>query len=638
MLAVIIAQIINAFVARAIVRWERKRRIATDGKLQKVSQFVEAIRHLRWYGWQETWLTDIMEARQHELNLRIVTGVLRLFISYFNSLASWLFPVIAFAAFTTLAGLPLRVDIAFPALDLFTMLESNLRDICNLITVLLNAAVAMGRIEDFMSEPDKEHLEVPPTMTTKLELKNASFAWPGAEENTLHDISLSFSTGLTVVYGEVASGKTALLQALLGELDKTGGDITRPDEMIGYCAQTPWLQSMSIRENILFSSPYEDARYKEVLNACALLADMANFKDGDLSNIGENGVGLSGGQKARVALARAVYSRSRILFLDDPISALDHQTAERIIHKCLAGPLLEGRTTILVTHRTELCHGLAKQWVEMSEGKATVSDHETESTHALHKTKSPEVVDEAEVKRREQEQLAAIPDKFIEEEHRAHGGVQRHVYWQYIKGGKLEWWFVLLLVMASYRVVDLANTWFIKAWGERYNQIKQEALSGIYDGLPPPEENIKPWLIVFTFLACALALITFFVQGTMLVITYFTGKRLFRDVMDRVAHASFRFYDVTPVGRLMNRLTSDITTIDGNISTGFANAAWSTISWVTALVTIASVTPVFLVFSLSLAAAFVIIFSRFLPTSQSLRRLEVPVSLSILNLQMLTMA
>ncbi|KAF2805709.1 ABC bile acid transporter-like protein [Mytilinidion resinicola] len=627
MLTVILAQVINAFIARAIVRWERKRRIATDGKLQKISQFVEAIRHLRWYGWQETWLTDIMEARQHELNLRIVTGVLRLFIYYFNSLASGLFPVVAFAAYTTLAGLPLRIDIAFPALSLFAMLEENLREIPNLITVLLNAAVAVDRIENFMSEPDREHFETPPTTTTQLELKNASFAWPGADEDTLHDVSLSFPTGLTVVYGEVASGKTALLQALLGELDKTGGEITRPDEMIGYCTQTPWLQSMSIRENILFSSPYEDARYKEVLDACALLADMANFKDGDLSNVGENGVGLSGGQKARVALARAVYSRSRILFLDDPISALDHQTAERIVHKCLSGPLVEGRTTVLVTHRTELCRGLAKQWIEMSEGKATLSDHFTESANTLHKVKSPEALDEAEVKRREQEQLAAIPDKFIEEEHRAHGGVQAHVWWQYIKGGKLRWWVVLALTMTAYRVLDLANTWFIKAWGERDGQVKQQALSGIYDGLPPPEDNIIPWLIVFTLLQFTISFFLVLTQGVMQIITYFTGKHLFRDVMDRVAYASFRFYDVTPVGRLMNRLTSDINTIDGNISVGFASATWSTISWITSLVIIASVTPVFLVFSLALAAAFVLIFRRFLPTSQSLRRLEM-VSLS----------
>ena len=144
---------------------------------------------------------------------------------------------------------------------------------------------------------------------------------------------------------------------------------------------------------------------------------MANFKYGDLSNIGENGIGLSGGQKARVALARAVYSKARILFLDDPPSALDHQTAESIVRKCIAGPLLEGRTAILVTHRTKLCNGLAKQWVKMSEGRAGLVDSDFSLSNPLHKIKSLEPTDKTEQKRREEERLAAVLGEFIEEEH-----------------------------------------------------------------------------------------------------------------------------------------------------------------------------------------------------------------------------
>lgn len=282
------------------------------------------------------------------------------------------------------------------------------------------------------------------------------------EKNVLEDITLSFPPGLTVVYGEVASGKTALLQALLGELDKTAGDFIRPDEVIGYCAQTPWLQSMSIRDNILFSYPYEEARYKQVLEACALVPDMTEFKHGDLSNIGENGIGLSGGQKARVALARAVYSKAKLLMLDDPLSALDHQTAEYIVHKLLAGPLLNGRTTVLVTHRTELCHGLAKQWVELEKGKATIHEPAPEEENALKRQQTQESISEEDAKKREEEQAAAVPDKFIEDEHRATGGIKMRVYWRYIKAGTLLWWSISIVVMTVFRFVDIAETWFIK--------------------------------------------------------------------------------------------------------------------------------------------------------------------------------
>jgi ABC-type multidrug transport system fused ATPase/permease subunit len=626
-LAVLSGQGLNTIIARALIRWEARRRIATDDKLQKISQFVEAIRHLRWYGWQEAWLERIMKSRQHELSLRVITSLWTILISFTNTLASGMFPVAAFYAYTLLAGQPLRIDIAFPALDLFSMLETSLRDIPGLITVLLNASVAIARVQGFMNEPDKIETMAPMTSATSVELRNASFAWPGASEAILHDLTLSFSAGLSVVCGEVAAGKTALLQALLGELDPQGGEFIRPNEIIGYCAQTPWLESMSIRENILFCSPYEPSRYKEVLEACALLPDVANFEHGDLSEIGENGIGLSGGQKARVALARAVYSGAKILLLDDPLSALDHQTAEIIVRRCLAGPLLAGRTTILVTHRTELCNAFAKQAIEISEGRARVIDAETAKSTGLYLVRSSESSGGAEHDGNEEQQPGVMPEKFMEEEHRAHGGVKASVYWEYIKAGKLRWWLILVCALALFRLIDVGETWFLKEWGEAYNKPEDRATSGLFDRLPSPEVNIRPWLIGFFLLATAQAVAYLISQGFMLVIIYTAGRDMFKRVMDRVSHATFRYYDITPVGRLMNRLTSDCSTIDGNISNQFQNVARLSIAWISSVVVIASVTPLFLVFSLTLTAGFLLIFLRFLPTSQSLRRLEM-VSLS----------
>jgi ABC-type multidrug transport system fused ATPase/permease subunit len=367
---------------------------------------------------------------------------------------------------------------------------------------------------------------------------------------------------------------------------------------------------------------FDPSRYKQVLEACALIPDMANFKHGDLSEIGEAGIGLSGGQKARVALARAVYSSARILLLDDPLSALDHQTAEMIVRKCLGGPLLEGRTTILVTHRTELCHTLAKQVVQISEGNAQVVDAEWTMSNSLYQVKSSGSVGESDHRRDEEQQLAAMPEKFMEDEHRAHGGVKASVYWEYIKAGKLKWWAILICALALFRLIDVGETWFLKEWGEAYNKPEGRAGSGLFDRLPSPEVNIRPWLIGFFLLATAQALAFLISQGFMLIIIYTAGRDMFKRVMDCVSHATFRYYDVTPVGRLMNRLTSDCNTIDGNISNQFQNVARLSIAWISSIVVIASITPMFLIFSLALTAGFVLIFLRFLPTSQSLRRLE----------------
>ncbi|KAG8730641.1 hypothetical protein FRC11_006220, partial [Ceratobasidium sp. 423] len=180
---------------------------------------------------------------------------------------------------------------------------------------------------------------------------------------TLCDVSVVFPEGvLTLVYGPTGSGKSSLLSAILGEMDRFEGESYLPKDptrlnsktslqmATSYCAQQPWLEHKSIKENILFGSPFDQERYKATLDACGLRPDLALFEDGDETEIGEKGVSLSGGQKARVALARAVYARTQFVILDDVLSAVDTHTAEHIVQRCLRGPLLRNRTVVLVTH------------------------------------------------------------------------------------------------------------------------------------------------------------------------------------------------------------------------------------------------------------------------------------------------
>ncbi|KAI9037599.1 putative ABC bile acid transporter [Aspergillus affinis] len=656
--AILAGQAINAIITRTLFKWERVRRLASDTRLQISSQFVEALRHLRWYGWQNHWLGQVLDARQSELNLRIITSLWTVLIQFVNVFTSGLFPVVALYAYTLLAGHPLRIDIIFPALQLFTMLESRIREIPMLITILINASISVERIEDFMHEPDKETKDMPSDSDSSLLLDSCSFAWPGRKFPVLSDVNIKISQGLTVICGKVGAGKTALLQALLGELDRVDGVTHIPNEMVGYCSQTPWLQSMSIRDNILFSSPYDEQRYKRVLEACALLPDLANFKHGDLSFVGENGVGLSGGQKARVALARAVYSAASILLLDDPLSALDHNTAETIVRRCFSGPLMQNRTVVLVTHRTHLVGHIADQIIQVQHGRATVQNRQSAiASHdsSADDTSSSHTVDnESEAEAEIEDNAGAVPDKFIEEEHRAEWGVKARVYWNYIRAGKYKWWSALVVVVAVSRVTSVAQSWFLKEWGEAYNQIvllfeysgsnimsiaSGSAVQSIssntvswlpknpIDDLPPPAEDVRPWLLAFFAITAFQSVVMLLSQLLMLVVVYYAGKTMFQQAMVRVSHATFRFFDVTPIGRLMNRLTSDIGVVDGNISQQFQIIAFLAITWISSIIVIASVTPTFLGFSVILTVAFIITFLQFLPTSQSLRRLEM-VSLS----------
>ncbi|KAI0382025.1 canalicular multispecific organic anion transporter 1 [Hypomontagnella monticulosa] len=625
----VVLQFVNAACVRSLIDIEKRRRAAADVRLQATTQFVEAIRPLRWYDWQSKWLGNIMQARAKELHLRIIASLWTIAVGATNLAASALFPVFTFFAVTYIAGRPLPIDVAFPALQLFTMLESSLKELPNLITVLLNASVAIGRLETFMNEPDKEegaYGDIP----TEIEFRNASFAWPTNGKLVLEDLDLHFPTGLTVIYGKVGSGKTALLEAILGELDQIKGDCTLPNEMVGYCAQSPWLQNMSIQDNILFNFPMDKARYNEVLDTCELMPDLANFAHGDRSNIGENGIGLSGGQKARVALARAVYCKSRILLLDDPLAALDHMTAQSIVRKLFRGSLLKDRTVVLVTHRFDLCISHADQVVEITDGRARVleEDEYPREIDAPSQTQGHVVEDEAQVVTEEQAN-AAVPDKFVEDEGRASGGVVARVYWTYIKAGRLSYWAAVIGIFSLFRFARIFNYWFLKAWGEAYENVKARIFAGsssiaddIFKGLPNPNDDVTPWLVCYAILGLVMTVLFILTQCGLTIILYRAAKSLFARVIHRVSNATFRFYDVTPVGRLMNRLTSDIGMLDGGVIYPLQNFAFWSLTWLSSMIVIALTTPIFFVFALGMTAWFIVIFVQFLPTSQSLRRLE----------------
>ncbi|KAF2430517.1 ABC transporter [Tothia fuscella] len=654
---IFIAQILNALVTRIQVRWRRNfSKKSTDARVQINSQYIDVIRHLRWYAWQETWLAKVMAARRHELNIRIVSMCLNLTSYFINVLAGGLFPVAAFWAFTVLGGHQLRIDLIFPALQLFGNLQSRLREIPSLLTTFLNAYVAMDRIEDFMNEPEKEAQTEPEPDTTPaavsatLRLSDCTFAWPGTDVVALQEVSLVIEPGLTVVYGKIGSGKTALLKGLLGEMDLQCGHSEVPNTMIGYCSQTPWLQSMSIRDNILFFAPYDEQRYEKVLECCALSEDLTNFRDGDQSHIGENGIGLSGGQKARVALARAIYSRSQTLLLDDPLSALDHQTAETIVQKAFSWLSEDNRTVVLVTHRTSLVRKTADLFVGITEDGVTTSKEDPfsskEGSPEREDKASPEVVEKKPTDAKEGGNSGS-PQQFIEQEHRETGAVKAKVWLTFVRAGKY-WWIFLFAMMILVRIFNFFQQWFFKSWGEAYAEKSTNARflfqAGIQlhdewtsfresesigtlmsldpiDYLPSPNDNLRPWLIVLLLVTIGQSLALLLYAISQLTAVFSTSKVMFAQAMIRITNATFRFYDVTPVGRLMNRLTSDIQVLDSALSYFGATIFYATL-FISSVVIIASISPLFLLFSIILMAIFVVVFLQFLPASQSMKRLE----------------
>jgi len=171
---------------------------------------------------------------------------------------------------------------------------------------------------------------------------------------SLKDILFRARKGeLTAIVGDVGSGKSSLLAALLGQMQLVNGD-SKVCGSISYTPQEAWLLNMTLRENILFGSEYEEAKYREVIKVCALNRDLSLMPDGDRTEIGERGINLSGGQRQRISLARCVYKLADVVLLDDPLSAVDQKVGKHIFNQCIK-KFLNDKTVLFVTHQLQVC-------------------------------------------------------------------------------------------------------------------------------------------------------------------------------------------------------------------------------------------------------------------------------------------
>lgn len=374
-----------------------------------------------------------------------------------------------------------------------------------------------------------------------------------------------------------------------------------------------------------------------------------------------SGIGLSGGQRARVALARAVYSSARILLLDDPISALDYNTATSVMRNCIAGPLMKDRIVVLSTHRISLVHNYSANFYEVSQGSVhrvvqDPFDDPLDSVEGVSQLEEP-----ADSSALDKGNDDSSTRKFHNEEHREEGGVKGRVWLAFIKAGQ-HFWILLAAMMILTQILRILQQWFYKAWGEAYGdvQISGQALiqdSGLFrsnvlptgvtttdqsimstplisasnifepgDYLPSPREDLRPWLTILIVLGVVSSLSLTGYGCSQFAAVYQTSKNLFAQALSRVTHATFRFFDVTPTGRLLNRLTSDIDVLDKAL-TFFGHTIFFAMLWATSVVVIASISPLFLVLVVLLMTGFGLVFMHFLPTSRDLKRLET-VSLS----------
>ncbi|KAG0245754.1 hypothetical protein BGX31_006228 [Mortierella sp. GBA43] len=706
---------INKIVRRRYTKCQRELSSARDDRVTLMGELIAGIRMIKFFAWETSFSEKILKAREIELGKLINTYktiIVFHFVWYFSPL---LVTLCSFFCYVKIQKGELTPTVAFTAIVLFNRLKSPLNGLPAVYVALSNASVSLNRIAEYLDEPNiKDNFANSQELSSdspQIGMRNLTAQWwttetaktqgtNAGEGNTprtedtdrfvMRNLNVTFPVGeLSIVCGPTGSGKTSLLMAMLGEMD----------------VLSAWLQNASIRDNILFGSKYEEERYNEVIEVCALKRDLEILDDADLTEIGEKGITLSGGQKQRVSLARAIYSRSRHVFLDDCLSAVDAHTAEHIYAKCLTGSIMKNRTCILVTHHVRLCIPTAKYVVLMSNGEIKVqgsvqrlreqgslslvleededqstdsSDSDTMNENDLGSSsniaKANPAVKKSSTSDVEPSQEPATQTKtarkLVQEETRAEGRVKWSIYMVYASAvGGFIFWATLMAMFGITRLIDVSGTLWVREWANSYapSSLFRDTISNFFwvTGIPSSQLTTSPiytdsqgfqthsalhgplpyvtnepllkiesdsvlagkystdfYLFVYALISIASSL----AQIGQAVIVYYGSLRaarlLYKKMLLTVVRAPLRFFDTTPVGRIMNRFSKDFETIDGTIASNCSRLMGLVTSVSAIIIVLVFITPVFVVIAAFISIAYLFVGARYINSSRELKRLH----------------
>ncbi|KAF4125093.1 ABC-type multidrug transport system, ATPase and permease component [Geosmithia morbida] len=688
----------NTFAAKSYLRFSEAVMKVRDEKLAIVNEALLGIRQIKFAALEPQWEKRIMEMRDKELEV-----TWKMFLSDTCLFGCWIASPILLAA-TSLATYAiihgeLSPSTAFVSISVFKSLELALGAMPEILTTGFDTLVSIRRIDTYLSGPEMKQAV---SEGSDVAFENATIAWPVDEEVdeedrfTLSGLDLLFPPGeLSVVSGKTGTGKSLILSALIGEADVLGGRVVMPltvpplerhDDKanasnwilpgsVAYVAQTPWLESASLRDNILFGLPMDETRYNKVLAVCALRKDLQILTEGDKTELGANGVNLSGGQKWRITLARAIYSRAGILIMDDIFSAVDAHVGRHIFEECIGGDICKGRTRILVTHHVGLVQPLAKFIVELGDDGVLYSGSTEQLIEdgTLEKIKRMESPLTAEPSQEIGESSMAVSSdgastqdsanddnavpktnglddaqgkKYVQEETRQTGNVKSRVYLAYLKAcGGLSYWILCFSVYLAFETLNLARAWWVKVWtsshrdssmvvnsydehdyvyGLSLQQPRQSAFHAFSSPVVAQSDNgdLKYYLGIYVGLSVIGAIVGTSRFFWSFYISLKGSRVLFSRILHTVLRTRIRWLDTVPVGRILNRLTSDFEIIDQRLALDMGLVAWQAFSLSAICIAGALVSPYILPLSIVLIATSIFIGKKYLNGARPLKRLE----------------
>lgn len=357
--AMILMVPVNGVIARIMKNLQKKQMKNKDARTRLVTEILNNMKSIKLFAWSTAFINKLNFVRnEQELKTLRKIGASQAFANFTWSTTPFLVSCSTFTVFVLTKDEPLTTEIVFPALTLFNLLGFPLAVLPMVITSIIEATVAVGRLTSFFTA---EELQADAVQRREyaanvgdesVRIRDATFTWDRNESrNCLEDIDFVARKGeLSCVVGRVGSGKSSFLQAILGDIWKIHGEVV-VHGATAYVAQSSWVMNASVKENITFGHRWDPRFYERTINACAFVEDLKTLPDGDQTEVGERGISLSGGQKARLTLARAVYARADIYLLDDCLSAVDQHVGRHLINNVFgANGLLAGKTRILATN------------------------------------------------------------------------------------------------------------------------------------------------------------------------------------------------------------------------------------------------------------------------------------------------
>ncbi|CAK1546528.1 unnamed protein product [Leptosia nina] len=663
-----------------------KMTVRTDNRIRLMNEVIQSIEVIKMYAWENAFEKIIKNARRKEMNvIRTLTWLYAMMFSCskLNTQIALIISILSFIAFeNVITAAKIFVVISYYESIRMYMVESFPMS----ITMVLESYISVKRIQEFLLLPEVEKnvdlwkifgddkngysagkslLKTEPRAEL-IKFKDFTASWSNSEETkgqqpALSDINLTIKPNtLTTIIGPVGSGKSTLLMSILEELPPSSGELA-VNCTVSYAAQESWLFDASVRQNIIFGQDFDAVRYKKVVKCCQLETDLKAFQHGDQSLVGEKGVTLSGGQRARISLARCVYQDADVYLLDDPLAAVDAKVAQAMYQDCIRG-FLQNKTVLLVTHHVQFAR-YADNICVIRGGKIVSQGTYQELRTAV--TELEQMSEATEDKTEKKENEALKTQKSLSEsvnsldvndeepqhkdESQSEGAVSSSVYISYITsgGGKIALFVLLMLFVAGQSFYSSTNLWLAKwvnveeansAINLDNTSISNDNKTLLNSTLVDFEDLDKnTWHIsrsVYVYIYVTLIVACLFLTWSKMLYFYNTCLRasikLHEAMFRGVTNAPMWFFHHNPSGRILNRFSNDISQVDTMLHWNLSECLSFFLEVVAVLFVVCLVNWWLLFPTAAVAALLWLLRSLYLTTSRELKRIQaITVSLSL---------